>query len=278
MNNMHGMSQNRDDYFTVSPIEDYKQPAYPSRAESSSDMLKKLPKRWMKNIAVVTCVGALNLSMAMGCTTMDDLLSNFCDNDSQQATIIVSGEYEEYRGHNKTGENCECAFCLENDDFAIEIQKSWGGSGAGPFYVAYLTEQEALCIVRNQLIMNGFEFNIPESDFTAVYKKSGRDYTVDIALIDDQNKFGIVFPDPNYGDSMHGPSPDDIRKGLTREFKKRHKLSVSFIYNPGIKLDDLAWEDLEIESLDMEDYQEIVPDLKIKLIDQIEIFISELRR
>jgi len=255
--------------FTLSPAQDYSPPAYPTRATQSAVALKKLPLRWAKNAAVIACLGALTLGALTGCTLQSRGTPASCDDGLHG----IVGTLDPQGGRSAENER----------DFDVEIRTHWGGAGAGPFYVAYLTEQEALGIIRNRLCEAGICFDSPVPDYTATAQvpQAGTTTTATLSLFDASTRQGIVFPAPNWHDRFpwRNISPEQIEDALQQNFARRFNVSATFMWNPGRSMcDGVLWGDRNVEPTFTEaEKQDAGARLQEQLHAQIDAFLRHLR-
>ncbi|MCL2555766.1 MAG: hypothetical protein FWE03_01940 [Firmicutes bacterium] len=109
--------------FELVPLASYNIPKYPTYEDAKLEpkLLKKIPSRWKKNLAALACIGLLSVG----------------------TTTALSGCFILNR-------------CLNSCLGSCTIHM--GGSGM-PIYVVYLTEQEALDVMRNKAEYMGLELN-----------------------------------------------------------------------------------------------------------------------
>jgi len=246
-------------------MQDYSSPVYPSRAEQPAAALKKLPVRWVKNAAVLACIGVLGLGALAGCASPVPMGAR-CDDGSHG----VGAVYQEGGGW----------YAENGRTFDVEVRAHWGGSGAGPFYVAYLTEQEALGIIRNRLCEAGACFDAPVPDYVAVAETDWSEVSARLRLFDARTRQGLVFPAPNWWDEFRffDISPEAIEGALQREFTRRFDISATFMQNPGESMCDGEWWFQEDEpTFTKEEKQEAGQILEARLLRQIDSFIAQLR-
>ena len=303
----------KNEHFELSPMEEYNTPAYPTRMENSATTLKKLPVRWVKNAAVVACLGALSISTLTGCIIRDrDILhgggaggapiyvaypteENVIAPDpidlhgggEAGAPYYVAYPTEQEMGNNRqNAEQCDCssgAIIDAEREFDVIVHSHFGGSGAGPFYVAYLTEQEALGIIRNELCEAGICFAPPVSNYVATYESetgwSNSAFSATLSLLNEYTRQGIVFPVPfSWGDEfVTGVSREEIESGIRQYFADNFGISVTFMGNPGESIGDFDWDwDAEPVFTD-EEKQEAGKNLNDQLRLQVTEFIDHLR-
>jgi len=273
----------QNEHFSLSPVQNYSSPAYPSRETKPAETLKKLPVRWAKNAAVLACLGALSLGVLTACSpepehthwggaaagpfyvaypTEQEAAS--CDDGTHGVAGTVGGDWYAENGR----------------ELDVEVRTHWGGSGAGPFYVAYLTEQEALRIIRNRLCEAGICFEAPLPDYVATVETSWSEATAALSLFDERTRQGIVFPTPwSWQDEFQwGMSGEEIEHALQQDFAQRFDLSVTFMQNPGESMCDSDWWDREFElTFTEEEKQEAGQILKERLLLQVDTFLDHLR-
>jgi hypothetical protein len=144
----------------ISPMKNYSAPNFPTLENAREnfafrDELKKLPARWQKKTAVLTCMGLMGFAALTGCAN-NLAITNVPVNGPAPVDIHYGGDGGEsvpfYVAHPTEEEilaRLEAAalayadFRAQLETAEINISSHFGGAGAGPFYVAYFTEQEA---------------------------------------------------------------------------------------------------------------------------------------
>jgi len=249
-------------------MQNYSSPAYPSHETKPAATLKKLPVRWAKNAAILACIGALSLGALTGCGAQAPVQSGApCDDGLHGISVAhsqgISAWYAENWG-----------------EFDVEVRAHWGGSGAGPFYVAYLTEQEALGIIRNRLCEAGICFDSPLPDYVATAETpwSG-EATATLSLFDERTRQGIVFPELWLDEFRWGMSREEVEDALRQDFARRFNVSATFMENPGESMcDGDWWANQEVEmTFTNEEKQEAGQILHKRLLLQIDAFLDHLR-
>ncbi|MCL2426261.1 MAG: hypothetical protein FWD05_07975 [Oscillospiraceae bacterium] len=214
--------KNNNEHFELSPLEEYNAPAYPTRVETSSVNLKKLPARWAKNAAAVVCIGAMSLSALIGCATQFEIQPPARCDDGHHGVAAYLQNYNQ----NAQGER-------EFD--VITVYLHGGGSGAMPTYVAQLTEQEALGIISNRLCEAGICFGSPATRYEVslrvrpYYERRPRTVTVGLSLFDERTRQGIVFPF-RWSWEFNMSRSEAVEK-IEQEFMDRYGISVHFMHN-----------------------------------------------
>ena len=253
--------------FTLSPMQDYSLPAYPNRESKPVATLGKVPVRWAKNAAVLACIGALSLGVLAACAAQQTQPAAPCDDGLHgiSATYPQSSDWYAESGR----------------EFDVEVRTHWGGSGAGPFYVAYLTEQEALGIIRSRLCQAGICFDAPVPNYVATAETDwSAEVSATLSLFDEHTRQGIVFPATNWHDEFRffAISPDQIELALQQDFTRRLDISATFMQNPGESIGDYDWNWEAEPIFTQEEKQEAGKILNERLLLQIDAFLDHLRR
>jgi len=189
------MGSDKEDLLHINPVKNYETPQMPTleNAHRDSSLLKKLPSRWKKNATVVTSIGIMGTMTLTGC-------SLFQEGD----TINVTAQ--------------------QTIDFDFDMHH--GGSGPAPVYVVYLTEQEALNIIRTQLESAGLNFNASPPE----YKVDLPRQNLSLNLFDESKGIAVAFADSG----LFEWESEDFVKLATEEFAQKTALSVGVFYNPKI--------------------------------------------
>lgn len=216
---------------TVKPLKNYTPPNVPTLEESrkNPDFLKKLPLRWRKHAAIIVAAGLMGAWAFSGC--------------AERAEQGAESQSENYnngnQGENKNSENTpEIDYFIPTpytiDDLVIRTHH--GGSCGSPYYIAYLTEQEALGIIRMSLEAVGLNFNAEPPDYRA-----GWNGQIGLELFDSDKNVAIAFLNANrsYGGAgiVGGSWLAEI---LTEEFTEQNptfKFGVFYIPYTGISYD-----------------------------------------
>ena len=157
--------------FEISPLKAYGVPKYPTheRAWADSDLLKKLPSRWMKNLGALACVSLLGVSVALG-----GCIPARGNGNGENGHGNGNHQTENGNGNgNGSGNNGNGNHNWADIDFDT-LQPSGGGphfGGSGtPLYVVYFTEQEAIDIIRNRANHFGLLMNDTPPDVSVTVK------------------------------------------------------------------------------------------------------------
>ena len=273
----------KNEHFSLRPMENYQPPAYPTRAAKPRETLRKLPARWAKNAAVVACIGAMSLGLLAGCAT--ESLAAPCDDGNHGVSVTYPYGDNGYAPPDDyyylPYEDSRCATYLEDGrEFDVEVRAHWGGSGAGPFYVAYLTEQEALGIIRNRLCEAGICFDAPVPHYVGIFETEwSAEARATLSLFDERTRQGIVFPAPWWDEFGWGMPHEQIAGALRQDFAERFDVSVLFLRNPGESIGDYDWNwEVENPIFSDEEKQRVAPLLEQELLARVDAFIDQLRR
>ena len=211
------MKSDKDNMLQINPVKNYEIPQIPTleSARNDSVLLKKLPSRWKKNTMSVSLIGLMGAMLLSSCSSIN--------------------EHIRHPYHTPT------------PDFS---QPHHGGENAGPWYVVYLTEQEALNIIRSQLEVAGYSFDADPPDYSVNINSQ----ILRLNLFDKDKGVAIAF------DNNGRPEWDGERlvKEATDKFAQKTDLSIGVFYNPSV-----------VESLSVEDAEDM-------LIAQVQEFISFL--
>ena len=251
-----------NEHFTIEPMENYTSPSYPNRNNVDGAKLRKMPKRWAGNVAMVACIGALTLGTLTGIGTVSATPHY---NNTPETSVVYSAE--------------------SRGILDVVVHTHYGGSGSGPYYVAYLTEQEALGIIRNRLISVGVGFDSPVPDYTATLEVpyTSTPITARLSFFDEDTRLGIVFPRP--WDWWHEfqfwyMPQNHIENTLRWQFSEQFNVNVTFMNNPGESMCDGDWMERDWETkltFSEEEKQAAGLILRERLEYQVDDFIEKLR-
>ena len=200
----------------VNPMKSYEPPKIPTLADAreAPELLKKTPARWQKKAAIAACAGIIGLSSlaAFSVGFSANAYANPPATQSASQEILLAPSSSE-------------AMLAQLETTDLEIRAHWGGSGAGPFYVARFTEQEAFGFLRALLEEAGLNFAATAPGYTV--EVFGRDFhnwgegvEVQLMLFDEARRVGIV-----QGAAF---SNEDV----TRAFAEQN-ITAGVVSNPG---------------------------------------------
>jgi len=229
------------DLLNITPALEYKAPKIPTLKDTRANpaILKKLPSRWRKNAAVITCLGILGSSVFSGCAQSpgdvayvdsgnggEDYSGGYNGADDGQAEDSGSG----YNG----GDSGQAGYHSSYNgysEFDLTLRVHHGGSGSA-VYVVHLTEQEALGIIRAQLEAVGFSFGDTLPAYTALEEWWGPSIGIDLY---DSGR-GIAVSHLNWESSNRGFSPTgrNFANMVAEDFAERTDIPVGVFYTPSV--------------------------------------------
>ena len=244
------MNNTDKDQLRITPVTNYTAPSLPTleAAKGNPAHLNKLPNRWMKKAAVIGCMALAGTIVLSGC---DELDHNLHGGGDGYAPIYVNRPTEDdfdIRMHGGgsptytpmyvdrlTEHDIKAQLHAAIDAAMLEYRTHWGGSGSGPFYVAHLTEQEALGIIRAKLEAIGLELGATPPDYRV---HNFTDFTLD--LFDENRAVGLA-----YISWAQNNMPFFSRGGawLSREvaeaFAQQHNhITVGAFFNPDVSINE----------------------------------------
>lgn len=240
----------------VTPVAAYQTPKLPTYEGDRPNLEQKVPRRW-KNKVMAAGAGLLTVTTLAGCETPPTT--------DPEITPLLPSEVTSWSGW----KNHDC-------------RMHHGGAGGGPIYVAYLTEQEALGIIRGQLEAAGLKFDdaLPnyrvEIDDSAYF---GEIHHIGLGLFNEENKLGISIINP---DHFHIPffrfEIDEVAEAVTSEFQRQYPhLSVSLFCNPNKGIWNWDFYDDDNELVTSDEKAEARQWLIDNLVQQTRGFIEHLR-
>jgi len=238
----------------IRPVESYEAPKIPTFGEDNSAMLKKLPKRWQKNAKVLACIGI------MGTVTLSSLAFPFANVPSENGE--QRGYVAEYSGYN---------------EFDLTIRTHIGGAIGIPFYVVYLTEQEALGIIQTKLEEAGFNFGAIPPEYT-VNPWSAHEFWrphIGLDLFDKERNVAISKVSIDASTQRFMPTGSAFAEMVAEEFAKQTDIPIGVFFSSGKGL-GRDWQ--RGYQLTTEQNVEIGEYLKENLTAQVDRFIERLQQ
>ena len=235
--------------FLIAPLAAYKKPGYPTHEDARLDpvLLKRIPSRWRKNMAALACLGLLGASVLTGLGGCNWRIpppigggsggngGNYTYNGNE------NGSNHDYNGNDNNGdhnynENGNGNNGNENNgngntsDLCIRhivasgLATHFGGSGGPPAYIVYLTEQEALDVIRYKADRLGLPL---KSDVPSVYVNTsldsdwwgGSQRQVNLGLFNEQKNIGIAHVGGS--NSWWGPSNSEVAQNAQELFDEK---------------------------------------------------------
>ena len=227
----------QDDLLCVTPAKSYDAPKYPAYSDTRNNpvLLKKLPSRWQKNAAVIACVGVFGSFALTGCDEFQDGLDRI---------------RQDIAGGPGSGAVVEPYTRETGRDLDITVRAHYGGAGGGPSYVAYLTEQEALSIIRAEAEAAGLRFNDTPPDYSVDIWEDGwggDDSKIGLDLFDKDKAVAVAYTNMGiHWDVLRWMWNVDIVGETTKAFEKQYKdVTVGVFYDSG---ETVGWDSYSPEN------------------------------
>ena len=214
----------------VTPVKKYAQPKYPTQKAigREPDLLRRLPSCWEKNAVVVAAVGMLGAMALTGCRIFDSKIIGYnpeSENYLNVAPVFVHGE-----GTGSIG--CDMV--------------------APP---VFLSEEEALAIIKNTAEGSGLKFSAAPPEYTATKNKPNPrsqyswenpkyvlgEGTVELDLYDDKKGVALAFVSMESAEVNPNMStitiyrPRELAELTAEDFAgQKGDISVGVFYDPGV--------------------------------------------
>ncbi|MCL2445270.1 MAG: hypothetical protein FWD06_00655 [Oscillospiraceae bacterium] len=237
------------------PVEVYTPPVLPTLTEKPS--LCPLPKRWLRNAAVVACIGVLGAASLTGCMGVRDYPSD------------VTAPYV------RTQETAPAANYSELD---FEVRMNHGGTGVA-WYVVHLTEQEMQGIILAQLEDAGLSFGANPPSYAVNDDEENRwRPRIGLDLFDEQRNTAAAFigweENNRHFVSWGG---DRLARETAERFAELTDMPIGVFYNPDKRMNS-RWVDDERVTPTREEAAMHVPALVANLNAQTQAFVELLQR
>ena len=218
----------------VKPVKKYAIPKYPTQkyAENNPELLRKLPSRWQKNAAVIAAIGLLGTITLTSCNIADNSSGSDSEKLMNVAPVFVHGS--------GTG--------------------SIGCDMIAP--AVFLSEQEAIAIIKGELTSAGLEFNAVPPEYTATsnkgkplseYSWENQNYVlgdgnIGLELYDDKKDIAVTFismeeagvryVDKDGNETMWSSVtsyyPRDLAELTVEDFSQQNSgITAGIFYDPG---------------------------------------------
>ena len=216
------------DLSSLTPAKAYTAPEYPTLTDTHDNpaQLKKLPSRWKKNAAVIACIGLLGVSTLAGCFAPESLYNKYGNYKEHYAAYSTYNNID-----NKEENGAETEVYNGFTDFDISVRIHGGGDGTPAVYVAYLTEQEALGIIRAQLEAAGLTFGATPPGYRAE-EEFWFDFGLD--LYDEEKGVAVALVE----DRCFGWWCCCYTERITESFAEQTDMPIGIIPNPYEVLSD----------------------------------------
>lgn len=221
----------KNDLLTLASMQYYDAPKLPTLETYKPDLLKNVPSRWKNKMKMTTVAGLFGMTLLTGCSVYEALMP-------------VS----------------------DYDYYLVDDWMHHGGSGGAPLYIAYLTEQEALEIIKTQLEKAGLNFEEISSRY---HLQVDNWATAELILADEERDLTIAFIDRWW--TWHNEDYEikerlEITEAAIQQFRDEFGVEVSsVIFNPT----DEVWNE--------NDKLAIKAGFEEDLTRQVQNFIEQLR-
>lgn len=231
------MKMSKDNMITLMAMDDYTSPNMPTLVEAKPQLLKKVPSRWKNKAVIAVATGIFGTTALIGCVAPTPTFTPI--EDIEEPLLVAPIRMETY-------------YCSDLHH---------GGSGSAPIYVAYLTEQEALGMIRNQLEAAGLTLNevspqqyVRIDDVYTELGNFGEVHTTfsavenDIALhfFVEEIQMGIVVVHSWYW-WLGAPCTTEVRERIIQRFWHEHGIVVHVLFDSGAGVHDWQTEEWDDE-------------------------------
>jgi len=220
------------DNFEIVPMTNYSAPKYPTHEDALLDpaLLKKIPSRWRKNIGAIACMGLLGI------------------------TTTLSGCFG--FGFRNCLNRPICSECGSSH---------WGGAGGPPIYIVYLTEQEAIDVMKNKAEYMGLNMSDTPPDYTVTFGQ-GNDSEVRLKLFNEYKN--LAFSHVGARNNWSWQDFGEIARDVQNEFDAKDNDILTKVFYTDLRLTCLWTE---------QDHARIREELKQHLTAQVREFIEFLQ-
>ena len=272
----------------IIPMSNYKPPSLPNLQSAKPGMLKKLPSRWKKNASVIACIGMMGVISLSSCSpggrfhnggagAMPFYVVYPIESETE---VYTNGGYEDDPIIRETSEQLVARLTQAE----LDSRMHWGGSGAGPFYVVSITEQEVFGFIRAKLEAAGLDLKGTPPENTV---ESWAD-THSIDLFDDVRNVAVTHLSWDESNRQFSATGQWLATEIAKDFMvQMENVSVGVFYNPGSTLarGDSHWDEENEELVTIFDVDEVSPEAKEEareqmienLTNQVQTFITWLQ-
>ena len=200
------------------PIKNYNPPNLPTIEEArDTQMPMPLPSRWKKGAVVLACIGVMGV-MAY----YEDILSRW---------PVVPASYSSVIHYCPVSQPEEYALAQINAGIEaadLDVRVHFGGASGIPYYVAYITEQDALAFIQARLELAGLNFDSVLPDYMVDIWPN----PVSLALFDEERRVGVA--DAVWIEHGHMWSGWHHARRVTEMFEEQvGDITVGAFFNPG---------------------------------------------
>ncbi|MCL2813026.1 MAG: hypothetical protein FWD23_00345 [Oscillospiraceae bacterium] len=209
---------------SLKPVKKYKPPKYPTQSEVnlSPALLNKLPPRWEKSVAVIAAAGMLGAIALTSCVISKS--KNTGDNSESENYLNVAPIFVHGEGTGAIG----CVMIVPP---------------------VFMSEQEALAIIKDEAKIGGLDFNADPPEYTATKNKTETKYSWDW-----QNKY--VLGSGNVGLDLY-----DNKKGVAAAYIPMK--SSEMLYPNGPQSSVTNYAPRELAKLTAEDFAQQKGDIAL---------------
>jgi len=228
---------------TVTPVKKYAAPKYPTSTDAmhTPELLRKLPSRWKKNAAVVTAIGLLG---AMTLTSCGVLKSDTGTATASPTSIPDPTDIANYL-------NVAPVFVHGEGTGAI------GCDMVVP--PVFMSEEEALAIIRNEAESGGLNFNAAPPKYVATNNRAETNYSWDdqyvigdgnvgLNLYDNESQVAVAYISMRSAEKGYLPKEDgnqmflsiaeyrprELAELIAEDFaKQKGDTAIGVLYEPG---------------------------------------------
>jgi len=209
----------KDNYLSITPVENYKVPEMPVYGDENPALLKKLPSRWRKSAKVLASLGLIGTLALSGCASANGTVYPYPPARPYNSIVhnlgLAQGSYSGYSESNL-------------------LVRLHSGGGGGSVYVVHLTEQEAFGVIRERLESAGL-----------VFGDTVPDYTVSNFFIRDRDELGLKLYDAEKGvaithvswlgpNTIWNPHVSQLAVWVADSFAQYESdIAIGVFYNPG---------------------------------------------
>jgi len=232
-------------------MREYNPPKIPTFAEAREDstLLKRMPRRWKRNTAILACAGIVGTVSLAGC---DDFRPH---HGGSGAAIYVTQSTEQ-----------EVVPFVPHEVLREELERRLhsGGSGSA-VYVVYFTEQEALGMIRARLEEAGLRFgeSVPEYSYPNGDEMWGALDKLNLDLFDSGRNVAITLMNSQESYPGFSPPPHELAEYVAEDFINHTSLD-----HVGVFYTQHAWAEEENPR----------PQLEANLEEQIDAFVEQLKQ
>ena len=240
----------------LTPLKNYTPPSLPTLESEgvNQELLKTLPRRWRKfscKAAALACTGVMGMAAFSGCVGAyphGGAMENYLPPEYFSVTTGQGLQYTTTptdETHMEAASQAQAYFRSLLETSELELRAHFGGSGAGPYYVAYIKEDEAFGFIRAKLESAGLNFDAVPPSYTveAINEwnfSMPRELTIGLDLFDGQKEVAIAeirptdISDPHRDFNRRNQSTgNSTAQEVAEKFMEQFGQTVGVFHNPG---------------------------------------------